>query len=109
MATDLDVITMAYRMIGMGLSGQVVADEIAAAQEVFASQAAELGVENPLPWDSQSIPQEAVVALATFLASDLAPMFSLPGGNRGRAKLRCLALVRPDTRQPEVDVKAEYY
>lgn len=109
MPTDLDVITTAFRLIGMGVSGQIAGDEIAAAREIFASQSAELGTENPVPWDSESIPQEAVVPLAMFLKSDLAPVFGMDGGSRGRAKLRCLALVRPDTRQPALDVDAEYY
>lgn len=107
MATEADVIHMAFRMMGFGTA--VSGDDMAAATPIFAAQYAELGAENPVPWDTESIPEAATVALARFLAADLAPAFGMQAGSRGAAKLRCLAHVRPDTRQPAQDVDAEYY
>jgi hypothetical protein len=109
MATDDDVITAAFRRMGMGVTDAVTANEMAVAREVYAAQHAELGTENRVPWPPEVVPAEAVIPLAMFLQADIAPSFGMPGGNRGLAKLRCLAMVRPDTRQDDQDVEAEYY
>jgi len=101
MPTRNDVIAMAFNRMGMGLfAGQAPeAHEGQLADALLVSAFEECQEEALAPWSLDDVPQEAVMPLATLLAVDLAPSFNMaPIERRGTAKLRVMALIRPDDR-----------
>lgn len=103
--TELDVITQALRMLGV-----VAADEAATAdQEAFCrvtleALVAEFQEFHMVAWTTDDVPAKSFQPLALLLAADVAPSYMVPApASRGNAKLRLLATVNPDDREPDPD------
>lgn len=116
MPTRNDVITLAFQRLGMGVSGDAVeANEAAIAGTILESIYQELGEIAPPTWGLGDLPHEALLPMADYLASELAPVFAMsPPRRPGVAKLRVLALINPDDRRPtqqspEDTGEAEYF
>lgn len=91
----------ALRMIGVAASDEpATADQMQAAIQVLNALFAELRAEAVPTWDvATGTPDEAFMPLANWLAAELAGEYmSAAPMTRARAKLRLLAVVRPDDR-----------
>ena len=102
MATKLDVITAALRLLGVLASDEEpTADQYAMGDLYLASIFEEVEAEAGLPFSVDAVPVNAFLALSRLLAVDLAAPFLVnPPTSRGMAMLRLLAVVRPDNREP---------
>lgn len=109
MATKADIVRLAFARLGQGVTGDTIAaHEMALGMTLLDSAFQELQEEALAPWSLEQLPDEALSAMSMLLAAELAPSFSLaPPVSRARAKLRVLALMRPDDRPGETVV--EYY
>lgn len=99
MPTSRDVIALAYKRLGIGIDGDAPnGGEGALARDTLDSIWGEIESEAWAPWGIEALPAAMLVPLATLLAADLAPSFGMQPVGRGAAKLRVMALVRPDNR-----------
>ncbi len=109
MSTRLDVITRAFRRLGISADDETLtADQIANGGDVLDSLFVEAGREAPMSFDLENVPAESFVALANYLAAEMAADYAVqPPDSPARAKLRFIATVRPDNR---MDIATpEYY
>lgn len=99
MKTRLDVLNRAMRRLGIKAEDEALtADQLANVGEVFDSLVDELAEEVTFTWTSASVPDEAFIPLANWLAAEVGPDYGVPGGSTGIAKLRVLSVLRPDDR-----------
>lgn len=99
--TDKEVALRGLRLIGVVAADEpATADQMSAALLVLESIWAEVRSEAQATWDIVTgVPPEAFVALANLLAAELAGEYAVAAPmTRARAKLRLLALIRPDDR-----------
>ncbi len=99
--TRQEIATRALRMIGVTAEDEPPsADQMAAALAVLDGLWGELLAEVRPTWDIVTgTPAEGFVPLASWLAAELATEYERPVAmSRSRAKLRLLAVVRPDDR-----------
>lgn len=111
--TKEEIATRALRLLGVCASDEPPsADQMASALAVLDGIFAELRSEAQPTWDIVTgTPPEAVVPLANWLAAELAGEYGVAAPmTRARAKLRLLAVVRPDDRAPDdgADPDADY-
>ena len=91
----------ALRMLGVvAADEQATADQEQSALTVLDGIWHEVLTEARATWDiATGVPQDAFVPLAQLLAAELAPEYAVaPPMSRPRAKLRLLAVIRPDDR-----------
>lgn len=99
--TKEEVALRALRMIGVVASDEpATADQMQGALNVLDSIWSEVRSEAQATWDvvTGTIP-EAFIPLASLLAAEMAAEYQVPAPmTRTRAKLRLLAVIRPDDR-----------
>lgn len=102
--TQDEIAARALRLLGVVAADEsLTADQATSALAVLEGIWSELITETQPTWDIVTgTPPEGFVPLANWLAAELAPEYGLaPPMMRGRAKLRLLAVVRPDDRDPD--------
>ena len=101
--TELDVITHALRLLGVVASDEAAtADQEAFCRVTLDAITAEFQEYHLLPWSTDNVPARSSQPLALLLAADAAPSYLVaPPMSRGMAKLRLLATVNPDDREPD--------
>lgn len=109
-----EIAARALRLLGVVAADEsLTADQASNALAVLEGIWSELITEAQPTWDIETgTPPEGFVPLANWLAAEMAPEYGVPAPmTRGRAKLRLLAVVRPDDRDPEekgCDPDADY-
>lgn len=112
--TDKEVALRGLRLIGVVAADEpATADQMSAALLVLSSVWAEVQAEARATWDIVTgVPPEAFMPLAHLLAAELAGEYGVAAPMSGaRAKLRLLAVIRPDDRccdDKEYDPCADY-
>lgn len=112
--TREEVAERALRLIGVVASDEPPsADQMAGALAVLDSTWAETRAEAQATWDIVTgVPPAAFVPLASLLAAELAPEYAVAAPmTRARARLRLLAVIRPDDRcddDSNIDPCADY-
>lgn len=99
--TREEIATRALRMIGVVAADEApTADQSQTALGVLDGIWGELLAEAQPTWDiTTGTPPAGFIPMASWLAAELAPEYAMqPPMSRGRAKLRVLAVVRPDDR-----------
>lgn len=98
MKTRNDLVTRALRQAGIvAMDETPTASEAQNASDVLDSILAETGY----AVSGDAIPDAAFVPLANWLSKEVAPGFSMPDGERARAKMRFAAAVSFDDRVNE--------
>ena len=113
MKTQLDIITLALRRLGVTAEDDApTADQQANGSAALVSLFDELSLEAVAGWTlAGGIPDYAAPGLSELLAAEIAPNYSRqPPVSRPRAYLRLIATIRPDDRPAvETDLAAGYY
>lgn len=101
MATRLDVIERAFRIIGVKAEDEgLTADQLANGGDVLDSIFAELGNEATISWTLDTTPTMSFQPLAMLLAVELAGEYSAQKPTtRGLAWRRLMATIRSDNRE----------
>lgn len=99
MKTRLDVVDMAFRVLGIRAEDEgLSADQLAYAGGVLDGLFAELSFHAPVTWWPDQIEDAAAVALARLLAADIATAYDVRAEPRAVAYARLMAVMRGDTR-----------
>lgn len=106
MATRLDVIERAFRIIGVKAEDEgLTADQLANGGDVLDSLFAELGNETTISWTLDTTPTMSFQPLAMLLAVEIAGEYSAPKPTtRGLAWRRLMATIRSDNREDVRDL-----
>lgn len=108
--TSSDVINQAFRRLGIKAENVALsADEMAYGKSVLDGIFAEISeTVDTSAWTVETVPDEYFVALANYLAMEIAPAYSVaPMRMKGGEFLRLMALLRPDNRTDIAE--ATYY
>jgi len=99
MATRLQVVEAAFRLLGMKAEDQALsADELAYGGDTLDQLLEEAGESVELGFDSSDVPAPVVPAVARLLAAEIAPSYGRHAPvPRPMAFVRLMALVRPST------------
>lgn len=109
--TRNEVALRGLRLIGVVAQDEpATADQMNAALLVLESVWAELRSEAQATWDiATGVPDAAFVPLANLLSAELAGEYAVAAPmSRARAKLRLLAVIRPDDRRPPCPQRNDY-
>lgn len=106
MATESDIIDLAFRRIQVGGVGEsITGHDYAYAASLLASLFAETEREVDVAWTLTTVPEVSKVALANLLAVELAPTYSRPLPEaKSVALTRYLGTVRADNRDDYRDL-----
>jgi len=111
MATNLDLVTLALRRLGVTAKDDAPnADDMALGLTSLVNLLAEITSHGVTAWTDDAISSDVAGPLEVLLACDLAQGYAVsPPSSRASAVLRVLAILNPDDRQPEPNNPVSVY